>query len=113
MQLDKFKTLLQQERFDIMNYISNHPTEIDFDGDDTDVIQAKILARSAAEILAKKQDKLRKIEFAMKKIETGNYGDCEECEEPIALKRLMIDPGFNTCISCAEYNEILRKKNSK
>ncbi len=113
MQLNNFKTLLQQERSDIMNYIKNHNTEIDFDGDDTDVIQAKILARTASEILAKKQDKLLKIDLAMKKIDSGEYGNCEGCDEPIAEKRLLFNPGFNTCISCAEYNEMLRKNGNR
>ena len=36
-----------------MVFIKNHHNEIDFEGDETDEIQAKIIARAAAEILAR------------------------------------------------------------
>lgn len=114
MQLNKFKTLLQQQKEEIMLFIKNHHVEIDFDGDETDEIQAKILARSAAQILARNQEKLGKIESALKKIDGGhNFGQCEECGEDIAEKRLLINPGFNTCIGCAEDLEILRKNQGR
>lgn len=109
MQLNKFKTILQQEKEDLMIFIKNHHHDIDFDGDETDEIQAKIIARAAAQLLARKQEKLVKVETALKKIDVGNFGACESCGEDIAEKRLLINPGFNTCISCAEELEILKK----
>lgn len=112
MQLSKFKTALQTEKEEIMLFIKNNRNfDIDLDGDETDVIQAKIIARAAAEVLIKKQEKLMKIDLAMKKIENGDFGLCEECEEEINEKRLIFNPGFNLCITCAEHNERLKKNN--
>lgn len=109
MQLSKFKDLLQSEKNEIIMFIKNHQPDIDYQGDATDEIQAKILARTNAQILARKQDKLNKIQLALKKIETGHFGDCEECGEEITEKRLLINPDFHTCISCAEELEMLKK----
>ena len=95
-----------------MTFIKDHHLHlaIDFDGDETDEIQAKIIARAAAQLLVRKQEKLVKIDNALKKIDLGgNYGQCEECGEDIAEKRLTFNPDFNTCISCAEELEIMKK----
>ena len=37
---------------------------------------------------------------ALKKIEDGSYGICEECEEEIPIKRLKAIPDARYCISC-------------
>lgn len=44
---------------------------------------------------------LRRVEAALRRIETGEYGYCEECGEPIAPRRLEVDPAVPLCISCA------------
>ena len=41
------------------------------------------------------------VEDALEKIETGVYGYCEECEEPIPLERLKANPSARTCIAHA------------
>jgi len=47
------------------------------------------------------EERLRKIEKALKKIEKGNYGLCEECGQKIEDTRLKIDPAAELCRSCA------------
>ncbi|MCW8982594.1 MAG: TraR/DksA family transcriptional regulator [Gammaproteobacteria bacterium] len=41
------------------------------------------------------------IEQALKRIEDGAFGDCLECDEPIAPQRLELTPTATLCISCA------------
>lgn len=48
---------------------------------------------------------LRRIEAALYRCETGEYGLCVECEEPIAVKRLEADPATPLCIQCAQARE--------
>jgi DnaK suppressor protein len=43
---------------------------------------------------------LKEIDSALDKIASGNYGVCDECEEPIAEKRLEANPVATYCISC-------------
>ena len=49
---------------------------------------------------------LSKIEKALKKIETGEFGVCEACEEEISPKRLEARPVTTLCIRCKEEQEM-------
>ncbi len=46
------------------------------------------------------REKLLEIEDAIKRIDEGTYGVCEECETPIPNERLMIMPFTRYCVSC-------------
>ena len=48
---------------------------------------------------------ISKIDGALKKIQNGTYGFCEETGEPIGLKRLMARPVATLCISAQEKHE--------
>ena len=48
---------------------------------------------------------LRKVELALKRISTGEFGICAVCEGPIGLKRLQAIPWANNCIECQEQSE--------
>jgi RNA polymerase-binding transcription factor DksA len=40
------------------------------------------------------------IEEALKKVEAGTYGICQECGNPIESERLKIMPSATTCVAC-------------
>ena len=48
---------------------------------------------------------ISKINQAIKKIENGTYGFCEETGEPIGIKRLMARPIATLCIAAQEKHE--------
>ena len=48
---------------------------------------------------------ISKIDSALKKIQNGTYGFCEETGEPIGLKRLMARPVATLCIVAQEKHE--------
>lgn len=48
---------------------------------------------------------LRKVELALKRIATGDFGICAVCEGPIGIKRLQAIPWANNCIGCQEQSE--------
>ena len=48
---------------------------------------------------------ISKIDGALKKIQDGTYGFCEETGEPIGLKRLMARPVATLCITAQEKHE--------
>ena len=48
---------------------------------------------------------ISKINQAIKKIENGTYGFCEETGEPIGIKRLMARPVAKLCIAAQEKHE--------
>jgi len=46
--------------------------------------------------------KLKAINLALKKMEEGNYGICEDCNDPIDKERLKAYPAARTCIDCSK-----------
>ena len=53
-------------------------------------------------MLENKAESLEEIGAAVRRIDEGTYGLCEECGQPIASKRLDVLPYTRYCISCAE-----------
>jgi DnaK suppressor protein len=53
---------------------------------------------------------LKKISVALKKMEAGDYGICEQCGLQIAPKRMEAHPYATGCIDCAELEEEFRAR---
>lgn len=52
-------------------------------------------------ILRSRMDQRRgQIEEALKRLDLGGYGECEECGEDIGLARLMANPVATLCVTC-------------
>ncbi len=51
------------------------------------------------------RDKLQAIEDALDRIEEGEYGLCEKCEEEIAQARIEALPFTRLCVACQEQLE--------
>ena len=49
----------------------------------------------------RRQVELQRIEAALERIAEGEFGACVNCGEPIAAKRLELDPTVPNCITCA------------
>ena len=45
---------------------------------------------------------LREVTDALRRVDTGSYGVCMECEEPISTKRLDALPWAKYCVKCQE-----------
>ena len=48
---------------------------------------------------------LRRIELALQRLDTGDYGVCLTCEEPISFARLLAQPYATLCIDCQSASE--------
>jgi DnaK suppressor protein len=53
---------------------------------------------------------LKKITKALKRIEEGEYGECESCGNDIGYKRLTARPEADLCIECKEEQEMVESK---
>lgn len=53
-------------------------------------------------LLVEAQQGIRYINHALARIESGDYGECEECGEPIEEKRLEAIPYATLCMQHAE-----------
>lgn len=48
---------------------------------------------------------LKKVEEALRRIEDGSFGECDECGEDIEVRRLEARPTATLCVSCKEEQE--------
>lgn len=63
-----------------------------------DALQQQEMAQAEAR---RRTSDLARIEMALIRMTEDEYGWCAECGEPIAFRRLEIDPAATLCISCA------------
>jgi len=64
-----------------------------------DAMQTQQMAMESAR---RRQQQLLKIEGALTRIKSGEYGYCFVCGEEIVLQRLIADPTSTRCIQCVE-----------
>lgn len=102
--IEKMKESLISER-DILVSQNFKEVGVDIDGDETDEIQGNMLFNISTQICIRNNAKIKKIDEALLKIEDNTYGLCEDCEEEIAEKRLLVNPYFTTCVFCSEIRE--------
>ena len=91
----------------------NSQGDIDFDGDETDEVQANLIASINTHLSSLDKEKLSKVDQALSRIKNHMFGACEECGEDISEKRLTINPSFTNCIGCAEQIEFELKRNKR
>ncbi len=63
-----------------------------------DALQQQEMAQAEAR---RRTSDLARIEIALNRLAEDEYGWCAECGEPIAFRRLEIDPAAALCIGCA------------
>ncbi|GFZ88051.1 RNA polymerase-binding transcription factor DksA [Rickettsiales bacterium] len=56
---------------------------------------------------------LKEIDYALSRIENGDYGYCEDTGEEIGTKRLEVMPTANLCVKAQEKHDIMHKQSDK
>jgi DnaK suppressor protein len=102
---EKFKKLYLKMRADIVSSINNADNELDLAGDDIDQVQGKTLSEMQDRLSKRDLAKLNRLDTALRKIDDGSFGICDDCGCRIPDKRLEILPGADLCINCAEQEE--------
>ena len=64
-----------------------------------DALQGQEMARAAER---RRGIELRKIDAALVRLDSGDYGWCVWCGEELAAERLRLDPAVPICIDCAQ-----------
>jgi len=64
-----------------------------------DAMQAQQMALESAR---RRQRNMQKIEGALRRLESGEYGVCFVCGEEISTQRLSVDPTSTRCMGCAD-----------
>ena len=73
--------------------------------DPTDQAVAELDNNFVLRLRGREQKLLKKIDEALSRIDSGEYGVCESCGEQISLKRLEARPVTTLCIECKTRQE--------
>ena len=112
--LERFSKRLLEEKSKILNHtekvkhddLTMSPEDL---ADEVDLASSELNQSVALRLRDRERSLLLKIEQALAKIDAGNYGVCEGCEEPIEVKRLEARPVAELCIRCKESQERAEK----
>lgn len=112
--LKRFKELLEEKREQIIaNAKSTLSEDMALDAndlpDEMDLASSEYLQSFTFRLRGREKVFLEKIERALAKIKDNNFGNCEECDEEISLKRLEARPETSLCIKCKEDQERAEK----
>ncbi len=112
--LKRFRELLIEKREEILKSAKrtlNEDMTLDPDDlpDEMDLASSEYLQSFTFRLRGREKTFLKKIDHALAKIEEGTFGICEECEEPISIKRLEARPETTLCIRCKEDQERIEK----
>ena len=84
------------DRLAIASADSNLDDEHDPEGATVGFERAQLSA-----LLDRAREQLRELEAAAHRLESGRYGRCERCDNPIGDERLLALPAARLCIRCA------------
>jgi DnaK suppressor protein len=110
--MQDIKAMLQKEKENLIEEILKNKEQVVTEHEIGDEIDSSVeeQERKLTMLLHdREQEKLEKIEEAIRRIEENNYGNCEECSEPISKKRLMIVPFTRLCINCQQEEERMKE----
>ena len=112
-QIEYFKNLLLAWKKDLLRESSNtldHLKEESSNKPD-DADRATIESERSLELRARDRERklLNKIDKALRKIEEGTYGYCEETNQPISIARLKARPIATLSIEAQEMHEKFEK----
>ncbi|RTZ61331.1 MAG: RNA polymerase-binding protein DksA [Gammaproteobacteria bacterium] len=104
-QLEELKELLLKRREEVLNRIRNFVEGDTFKvsnevRDEIDTADLEMEREKLLRLRERETKYLHKIEYALRKIEEGTYGICENCGGPIGYERLKARPVAIYCINC-------------
>ena len=101
--------VMQRDLLQKADITSEHLREHDIESDPTD--QATIEEEYALELRARDRERklLKKIEQALRRIEDGSYGYCEETGDAIGIARLLARPTATLSIEAQSRRELKQK----
>lgn len=108
--LDRFREILLEKRTQLVaNAQSTLHEEMALDAndlpDEMDLAASEYLQSFTFRLRGREKHFLDKIDRALAKIDSGEFGTCDECGEEISLKRIEARPETTLCIRCKEDQE--------
>ena len=112
--LKRFKEILMEKKSALLKNAQRTLSEdMSLDADDLpdemDLASSEYLQSFTFRLRGREKTFLKKIDYALAKLENNTFGICEQCEESISRKRLEARPETTLCIRCKEDQEKMEK----
>lgn len=113
--LTRFRKLLLEQKDQLLGNAKRtlsgdiHVDPDDFP-DEMDIASSEVSLQFAGRLREREQGLLSKIDNALAKIESGEYGECIMCGENIGVARLKARPVAELCIECKSEQEKLERR---
>lgn len=101
--ITSFKEMFLKKRSTLLSNLREE--DIDGGGDEVDLVQGALLKGLLDKLSLRDKEAIHRIDDALSRIESGTFGLCEDCENPIPEKRLTAIPDCKLCLDCAEQFE--------
>ena len=104
-QINDLRAVLRNKRAELVSSIRAQSSQLKVGEGEHDLIdqmQGMSRREEAVTFLDTLNRTLAAVDAALLAMEEGSYGDCAECGEPIASKRLAAIPWASNCIRCQE-----------
>lgn len=104
----QFKKAILEQRNDVMKIVRHKELDLVAQdvGDEADQAAQSLEKEMLFELSDNERNTLDNIEAALRKMEKNTYGLCENCRNPIGLKRLKALPYARYCITCQSKAEV-------
>ena len=105
-QLERFQTLLEELKAELNEGLESNVEDANTVELDTSIgrlsrIDAMQSQQMALELKRRQQNRLLRVENALKAIKDGSYGECRNCGKAIHHERLEYQPDAVVCVDCA------------
>jgi DnaK suppressor protein len=102
-EVNRFRAVLRSRVAELERFTRNRDgIMVERSADQLDEIQAASQRALAVYNLDRESNHLRDARAALRRIEEGSFGTCQECDEDIHPKRLAAVPWATFCIRCQE-----------
>jgi len=104
--ISKKENILKEVKEEISKYVSGDNKQlVDTANDEGDWAQIDISEDLSLQRLSAHRKLMYNLDEAIRKIDEGTYGICEDCGEEISEKRLLVLPAATLCVDCQENRE--------
>lgn len=113
-QLKHFENILKKWKAELMNEVDRTVHHMQKDAANFPDPNDRATQESEFSLELRTRDRerrlIKKIDEALKEIESGDYGFCESCGIEIGIRRLEARPTATLCIDCKTLDEIREKQ---
>ena len=95
----------RQEILDKLNQRCEEGYEPEVRGDEADIANSEGIALTMERLQSRDRRLLKKLDEAMRWVDSEDFGYCESCGEEIGFKRLLARPAARQCIDCKQNEE--------